>query len=180
MDMFDHGVKAATHIFNAMSGLAGRSPGVVGAIFESDSVFSSFIADGHHVHPANARLAGRLLGPTRLFLVSDGMPTLGSDLTEFEYQGLHITDRNGRCTTDDGTLAGTGIDILQACKNMSTWLDIDMAVALQMITSTPARVLGLDHRLGAIKPGAVADMVVLTEDYSVDSVVVGGQIEKPT
>ena len=173
-EFFTHGVKITTHAFNAMTGVSGREPGVVGALLDTDAVFTSLIADGYHVHPANARLLWRELGPHRIFLISDGMPSLGSTVREFHYNEHVVTDREGKCTTAEGVLAGTGIDLLSACKNMAHWLNIDIAVALQMITSNPARAFGLEGKYGSIRPGAFANFVVMSRDLVIDSVYVNG------
>ncbi len=176
--VFDHSVKVATHIFNAMTGISGRDPGVVGAVLDRMDIAASFIADGFHVHASNARFVYRLLGPNRLFLISDGMPTLGSDTKEFTYAGHRVTDVNGKCTTQDGVLAGTGIDIAQDCRNMASWLAVDVAEVVPMITATPARVLGVDNEYGSIRSGCVANLVLTDPSLAIDKVILRGDLSE--
>ena len=174
-DLLQNGAVCGTHIFNAMSGISGREPGLVGAILDSTTVFSSLIADGYHVHAANVRSLFRNLSANRIFLISDAMPTLGAEITEFDYLGHQVTDRNGQCTTQSGMLAGTGVSIFDSCKNVANWLGVDFIEVLPLITSTPAQLLGLSDQFGSIKAGAWANIVAVTAELDISRVFVGGQ-----
>jgi len=174
---FQSGVGVATHMFNAMTGVSGREPGVAGAILDSTATRASLIADGYHVHPATARLAFTRLGDARLFLISDGMPPIGSEITTFTYGSHLVTASSGRCTTEDGVLAGTAVDLGQAARNLAGWLDDDVATVVPLITSVPAAVLGIDAEYGAIKPGAVANLVVTDYALNVEQTIVRGDLD---
>jgi N-acetylglucosamine-6-phosphate deacetylase len=173
---FDNGVRVSTHLFNAMTGISGREPGVAGAVLDSTVVSSSLIADGYHVHPANARLAFGRLGLNRLFLISDGMPPLGSNVREFQYGSHIVTEEDGRCMTEDGVLAGTAVSIGQGLNNLAHWLDVDIASLVPLVTSVPMQVLGLDTEHGRICEGTVANLIVTDSSLAVEHVIVQGDL----
>lgn len=156
------GAGGFTHLFNAMPPLAGRDPGPVGAALAPSArpSVAGIIADGHHVHPANLRLAFAALGAERLALVSDAMPSLGSDQDRFMLQGREIRVADGRLTTEDGTLAGAHLDLASAVRNAVALMGASVEQALRMATRTPADYLGL-HDRGRLTPGARADIVAL-------------------
>ena len=158
------GLRGFTHIFNAMSQLSSRTPGVVGAALASSSAFSGLIADGVHVHPANMALVARLLGPRRTVLVSDAMPTLGSDQDWFELNGEKIFARGLTCYTPDGVLAGSNLSLYDALGVMMQQAEIQLAEVLQMASLAPALAMGLDIQVGQLVVGAQADFVQLNAD----------------
>ena len=168
------GLRGATHLFNAMSQIAGRAPGVVGAVLGSDRLFAGIIADGIHVHPANLRLALGQMGADRLFLVSDAMSPLGTGMRSFDLLGKRIYRRDGRLTDEAGTLAGADLSMIQAVTRMDTLTGCGLGTAIRMATRTPARAMGLDDSLGALAPGMRAGLTVLEADLSVRAVVVDG------
>jgi N-acetylglucosamine-6-phosphate deacetylase len=151
------GARCVTHIFNAMSHLGNREPGLVGAAL-TEPVHAGLIADGIHVAPAAIRIA--MAASDRIFLVSDAMAAAGSDLTEFALGGRRILRRDGRLTLEDGTLAGADLTLPQAVAVM-IGLGTAPEVALAMATSRPADCLGRGDRLGRLLPGRQADMVHL-------------------
>jgi N-acetylglucosamine-6-phosphate deacetylase len=177
-DFFEHGINVTTHIFNAMTGISGRDPGVAGAVLDSDHVCSSLIADGYHVHPANARLAFARLGADRLFLISDGMPPLGSDVRKFAYGSNTVTEDAGRCLTGDGVLAGTAVSVGQGLQNFAQWLNLDVACVVPLATSTPAKILGLEHDYGRIQAGSIANFVVTDSLLTVKSTITRGDVSE--
>ncbi|MDP3262132.1 MAG: N-acetylglucosamine-6-phosphate deacetylase [Tabrizicola sp.] len=162
------GASCATHLFNAMSGLQNREPGLVGAVLTSD-IFAGLIADGIHVDPVAIRVA-MAAKPERIFLVSDAMAAAGSDATEFDLGGRRILRRDGRLTLADGTLAGADLSLPQALKGMVTAAGVAPATALAMATSRPAACLGREATLGHLLPGRMADMVHLGDDWSLQGV----------
>ncbi|MBA3909774.1 MAG: N-acetylglucosamine-6-phosphate deacetylase [Rhodobacter sp.] len=166
------GARCVTHLFNAMSQLGNREPGLVGAAL-TQPVHAGLIADGIHVAPETIRI-GMAACPDRLFLVSDAMATAGSDLTEFALNGRRILRRDGRLTLEDGTLAGADLSLPRAVGVM-IGLGTPPAVALAMATSRPAACLGRDGQLGHLTPGRVADMVHLAPDSSLRGVWRAGQ-----
>ncbi|MCU0826781.1 MAG: N-acetylglucosamine-6-phosphate deacetylase [Tabrizicola sp.] len=159
------GASCVTHLFNAMSQLGNRDPGLVGAAL-TGPVHAGLIADGIHVAPETIRIA--MAASDRLFLVSDAMAAAGSDLTEFTLNGRRILRREGRLTLDDGTLAGADLTLPRAVSVM-VGLGTPVETALAMATSRPARCLGRPD-LGQLRAGARADMVHLGPDFSLRSV----------
>jgi len=155
------GLTGFTHLFNATSQLQGRAPGVVGAALTAQTTYAGIIADGHHVHPDALRVAWKAIGPERLFLVTDSMQTVGSDITEFTLNGRLVRLEAGRLSLDDGTLAGAALDMATAVRNAVHSLGIRLEDALAMASLNPARFLGISPLRGRLAPGAAADMVAL-------------------
>jgi N-acetylglucosamine-6-phosphate deacetylase len=159
------GASCATHLFNAMSQLENREPGLVGAVL--DGTFAAgVIADGIHVSPSALRIA-MAARPTGLFLVSDAMAVAGSDMTEFVLGGRRILRRNGRLTLDDGTLAGADLSLPQAVRVMIRDVGLPFDRALAMATSVPAALIRASAKVGAIRPGRSADLVHLDANWQV-------------
>lgn len=152
---FAAGARCATHLFNAMSQLGNREPGLVGATLANGAVSAGLIADAVHVHPATMRAAWQAkTGPGRIFLVSDAMAVAGSDAVEFELGGRLIRRRNGILTLEDGTLAGADLDLTTAVRTMVESVGIPVADALRAATRTPADMIGLAYGFGPLT-GAV-------------------------
>lgn len=168
------GLRGFTHIFNAMSQLSSRAPGVVGAALSSPKSFSGLIADGVHVHPANMALVARLLGPERTVLVSDAMPTLGSDRNWFDLKGEKIFARGLTCYTPEGVLAGSNLSMHDAVRVMMGEAGVSFADAVRMATSAPARAMGLEAEVGHLRVGARADFVRLGASVNLVQVWQGG------
>lgn len=145
------GVRATTHLFNAMSQLNSRAPGLVGATLGTGNVSAGVIADGVHVHPQSLRAAwDAKKGPCGLFLVTDAMAVAGSDITEFDLGGRRITRKNGVLTLADGTLAGADLDLTRAVQVMVENVGIPLVEALRAATSIPAALIGLRYGQGAL------------------------------
>ena len=171
----EEGVSGFTHLFNAMSPLATREPGVVGAALDSRDSWCGIIADGHHVSPAALRIAYRCKPPGKLILVSDAMPPLGSPIEEFSLFGKTISVRDGACWDEHGTLGGTVLSMAEAVRNMMQFADIDLPTALELATCNPAAFLGLDQEMGRIEVGKRADLVVADQTLQVHGTYVAGQ-----
>ncbi|TAH07131.1 MAG: N-acetylglucosamine-6-phosphate deacetylase [Runella slithyformis] len=171
---FEGGIKMATHLYNAMRPFESREPGVVGAIFDApDDVHASIIADGFHCDFAAIRLAKKILG-ARLFLISDATFAKYQQ-TRFEFEGFSANYDGQRFLNDDGNLAGSAITLLQAVQNCVFEVGIPKDEAFRMAAQYPAQRLGLGHRLGQIKAGYQADLVVLGQDLTIKKVFVKGQ-----
>ena len=164
---FSCGIRAATHLFNAMSALQGREPGMVGAIYDNPDVRSSVVCDGIHVHFASVRISKKILGE-RLFFITDAVV----EVLHGEYQ--HIFRQDHYCLPD-GTLSGSALTMLQAVKNGVERVGIPLSEALRMASLYPAQVIGLEAKFGSIQPGAVADFVLLDEQLALRQVVVAGE-----
>ena len=167
------GLVGVTHLFNAMSQMTGREPGVVGATLASRSLFAGIIADGHHVDWRNVATATRLM-PDRLCLVTDAMLTLAGQLTEFELHSETIELRGSRLTNKTGRLAGAHIGMIECVRNMLDHADLGLADALRMATANPARALGLEGEVGTVKPSCRASFTCLTESLDVAAVMTDG------
>ena len=172
------GLAGFTHLFNAMSQLGSRAPGMVGAALADERSWCGLIVDGHHAHPAALRVALRAKGAGQLVLVSDAMPTVGSEVTVFQLGGRRITAERGRCTDEAGTLAGSDLDMASAVRNAEALMGVDLATAVQMASEAPARALGLSDTHGAIRPGARADFVLLDETRHAVESWIGGEAER--
>lgn len=169
------GATGFTHLFNAMSQLANRAPGMVGAALESESAFAGIIVDGKHLHPASVRIALRAIGPDRLMLVSDAMPTVGSDIDGFDLQGRRIHLRGDRLTDDGGTLAGSVLTMAQAIRCLVDQTGLSLPRATGMATRVPANFLGLGDELGTIAPGMRGDLIAVSDELAVSACWIGGK-----
>ncbi len=173
---FSAGARGVTHLFNAMSQLGHRGPGLVGAALEAGDVWCGLIADGFHVHPGAIDAALRAkAAPSRVFLVTDAMSTVGSDLSSISLNGRLIKRGGGKLTLDDGTLAGSDLDMITALRFMIDQVGIPRDEAFRMASLYPAMFLGIDRTHGRIAPGARADFVHLAADLGVRGVYIGGQ-----
>ncbi len=170
-----HGLTGFTHLFNAMSPLTSREPGVVGAALESAEAWCGIVVDGKHVDPVVLKLAMRCRPLEKFMLVTDAMPCVGSDETSFMLQGKHITVRSGACYDDHGTLAGSNLDMAGAVRNAVEMLGLDLATAVAMASRYPAQFLGLGHELGRIAVGYRADLVLTDERLNVLETWIGGR-----
>ncbi|WP_088344334.1 MULTISPECIES: N-acetylglucosamine-6-phosphate deacetylase [Rhodomicrobium] len=172
---FAAGARAVTHLFNAMSGLTHREPGLVGAALNASDVYAGLIADGHHVVPDAIAIALRAkIGRGRIFLVTDSMSTTGTDQTEFELNGRRILRRDGVLTLEDGTLAGADLDMNSAVRFMAGNLGLPFEEALRMASLYPAQCLGIAATRGCLLPGVAADLVHLNEACNVQAVWIAG------
>ena len=170
----DAGVRGFTHLFNAMTPLGSREPGVVGAALEDKNSWCGLIVDGHHVHAATLRIAIAAKARGKMFLVTDAMPPVGSDDPLFYLDGEAITCRDGICATAQGTLAGSALDMATALRNTIEMLGIPLAEAARMASTYPAEFLGLQQSHGRIAAGYRADLVVLDDDLSVHQTWIAG------
>jgi N-acetylglucosamine-6-phosphate deacetylase len=161
-----NGVRGFTHLFNAMSQLTAREPGVVGAALSDDNSWCGIIVDGHHVDSMVLKLAMRAAPLDRFMLVTDAMPSVGG-AKSFVLNGQPITVTGGKCTNADGTLAGSDLDMASAVRNAVKLLDLELAEAVAMASTNPAAFLSLNHELGRIAPGYCANLVLLDENIEV-------------
>ncbi len=172
MAAYAAGAAHTTHLFNAMSPLAHREPGTVGAAFDSGATVE-LICDGLHIHPAVVRMVFRLFAG-RVALVSDSLRCAGMPDGEYELGGEPIILRNGRATRPDGTLAGSSISVLDAVRNAVSF-GVPLEAAVGAATITPAKVVGAADRLGSLEVGKLADLLILDRDLNLEAVLIGGQ-----
>ena len=174
-DGFAAGIRGVTHLFNAMTPMASREPGAVGAALENPEAWCGLIVDGHHVHDATLRVAIAARPRGKMMLVTDAMPPVGGEREGFELYGVPMICREGQCTTADGTLAGSALDMASAVRNTVQRLGLPLEEACRMASTYPADFLGLGGELGRIAPGYRADLVVLDDAAQVQGSWIGGQ-----
>ncbi|MBS0566411.1 MAG: N-acetylglucosamine-6-phosphate deacetylase [Proteobacteria bacterium] len=174
----DLGVRGFTHLYNAMTPLSGREPGVVGAALDDAASWCGVIVDGHHVHAASLRVALAAKPRGKIVLVTDAMSPVGSDNPSFRINGQIATARDGLLTVPDGTLAGSVLDMAQAVRNTVAWLDVPLDEALRMASTYPAEFIGLGATHGRIAPGYAADLVALGDRAQVVATWIGGDLEE--
>jgi N-acetylglucosamine-6-phosphate deacetylase len=171
------GLTGFTHLFNAMRPLESREPGPIAAALEASGAWFGMIVDGEHVAPAVLRLA--LRGAAHPMLVTDAMPPVGGSATSFKLYGQEISVRNGRCTRQDGTLAGAALDMASAVRNCVQLLQVPLTQALRFASAEPASFLGLGATLGQLAPGCRADMVAFDpSDVGIYETWVAGKATK--
>lgn len=176
LDAIAAGARMATHLFNAMSPLGSREPGLVGAALTSGAVSAGLIADGIHVHPAVIRAAlAAKTGPGGVFLVTDAMAPAGTNMRLFRLNGREIRREAGRLTLADGTLAGADIDMAGALRVVTREVGLPLDRALAMATKLPAQVAGIADRCGVLGPGRPADFIHLSRGLEIEGVWRGGE-----
>jgi N-acetylglucosamine-6-phosphate deacetylase len=168
------GLTGITHLFNAMPPLMGREPGPVGAALEDRALWCGLIVDLHHVSAVSLRVALAARGPSRMILVTDAMPSVGSAEDEFELLGEKIKRVGGALMNDAGTLAGSDLDMASAVRNTVRHLGVPIEDALRMASLNPATFLRLEGELGRIEAGYRADLVLLDGDYKVKATWISG------
>ena len=161
------GARAFTHLFNAMSQLNGREPGMVGAALADRESFCGLIADGYHVHDAAMKVALAAKPRSRIMLITDAMPTAAGGPDSFALQGRAVHLMKGKLVLDDGTLAGSNLTMDEAVRYCVERLGVSLEDALRMASLNPAAFLKRDHELGRIKSGYLASLVHLSDDLRV-------------
>lgn len=172
-EAIEAGASHFTHLFNAMTPLHHRDPGVVGAALLSKSATVELIADGIHVHPAVLRLVAGML-PDRVTLVTDAMRACCMPEGNYKLYEHDVVVKDGAARLADGTLAGSILTMSRAVQNMVELAGVPVDLALAFATTIPARVLGIESRKGKIEPGFDADLVVLGPKFEIERVLVRG------
>lgn len=170
------GARTVTHLYNAMSPLGHREPGMVGAALDVAGLYAGLIADGFHVEPASMAIALRAKrGEGKIFLVTDAMSTIGTDLPGFTLNGRQILRHGGRLTLADGTLAGADIDMLSSIRFLHERLGLPLEEAIRMATVYPAEAVRIENRRGRLQQGLAADFVLLDDGLAMKSTWIGGE-----
>lgn len=173
----DAGATGFTHLFNAMSAFGSRNPGMVGAALESADAWCGLIVDGHHVHPAAAKVAINAKPQGKVMLVTDAMPPVGLDSEEsFELFGTQVIRVGDRLNAVTGELAGCVLDMAGAVKNSVSMLELSPEEAIRMASLYPAKFLGIDKQFGSLEIGKRADLVLINDEYKVQQTYIGGQL----
>jgi N-acetylglucosamine-6-phosphate deacetylase len=162
-----HGLTGFTHLFNAMSQLTGREPGVVGAALDDPDSWCGIIVDGQHTSPVVLRIALRCKRHDRFMLVTDAMPSVGTNNQSFDLQGRKIQVSGTLCIDEEGRLAGSNIDMASCVRNAVSLLHLPLAEAVRMASWHPAEFLGLSQELGRIAPGYRANLVLANQQLDV-------------
>jgi N-acetylglucosamine-6-phosphate deacetylase len=167
------GVTAVTHLFNAMPPLASRAPGPVAAALDSD-VWCGLIVDGHHVDPVMLQLAWRAKPDRRFVLVTDAMPSAGTDIDHFMLGNVRIDVSDGALRGPDGTLAGSHLTMVEAVANAMRMMGLSLEQAVRLASAEPATMMGLSGVTGSIAPGLRADLLRLRGGVTVAGCWIGG------
>jgi len=162
-----HGLTGFTHLFNAMSQLTGREPGVVGAALDDQDSWCGIIVDGGHTDPVVLRIALRCKRHDRFMLVTDAMPSVGTSRKSFNLQGRRITVSGSLCVDEDGRLAGSNVDMASCVRNAVSMLGLPLIEAVRMASLYPAQFLGLAHEIGRIAPGYRANLVLADDELRI-------------
>lgn len=173
-EALQNGFSHATHLFNAMPGLQSRNPGLIAAVFDSETATAELICDGFHVHPSMIRLTFRQLGEDRICAVSDSMRASGLADGEYTLGGQRVLVRDGKATLPDGTIAASTTNIFAEFRNLLSF-GIPMRAAVKACTINPAKVIGVSGQTGSIEPGKFADLLVLDKDLQIRHVFIRGR-----
>jgi N-acetylglucosamine-6-phosphate deacetylase len=163
------GVRHAVHVYNAMRPFSHRDSGVIGAVLTSSEVTAELIADGVHVEEAAMRVLLQAKGPGRVILISDGLSATGMPDGKYHLGKFEVTVRDGVCRNAEGKLAGSTLTLDRALRNIVA-LGIPLADALRMLTTNPAKLLGIEFKKGALRTGADADIVLLDQNLQLTKV----------
>jgi N-acetylglucosamine-6-phosphate deacetylase len=168
------GLSHATHLFNAMTGLHHRKPGIVGAVFATEMT-CEIIADNIHVDPLVLKVVGQVKDPARLILITDSMEAGGLADGKYSLGGQKVIVRDNSARLEDGVLAGSVLTMDRAIINMLNASKLPLNQVVNMATLNPARLLKLDHRLGSLREGLSADLVLFDAKLNVQKVYIGGE-----
>ena len=171
----EHGLTGFTHLFNAMSQLTGREPGVVGAALEDPRGWCGIIVDGAHTDPVVLRIALKCKPHERFMLVTDAMPSVGTGEASFELQGRRITVSGQACVDEDGRLAGSNLDMASCVRNAIAMLGVPLTEAVRMASQVPAEFLHLGRELGRIARGYRANLVLADDELNVIETWIDGR-----
>jgi len=172
---FSDGARHVTHAFNGMNPFHHRDPGIVGAALDSAGVTIEVIADGVHLHPATVSMLVRAFGTDRVALITDAVPLAGGSGGSLRLGSRVATLKDGRVTLPDGTIAGSAATMDGVIRNVVEWGACDLAGAVRMASTVPARVAAAGDQKGRIERGYDADLVALDSDLRVVGTWVGGE-----
>ena len=168
------GITLATHLYNGMSSFNHRDPGVVGAVFDSD-IKAGVIADGFHCHYSAIKSAIKIMGE-RLYLVTDAVAPVGTDMEYFYFEGNKVFYKDGKCFGEDGTLGGSALTMDAGVRNLVKYCDITLEEAVRMATLYPAKAVNIDNEYGKLQPGCFADIVFLDKHLRLKKVIAKGEL----
>ena len=169
------GITHATHLYNAMNGLTSREAGMVGAVLDSKNVNAELICDGIHICPATLRITFNALGEDRTVVISDAMMAAGLEDGDYTLGGQRVIKKDGAARLPDGTLAGSSTNLFDEFRNLLSF-GIPVKQAIKSVTINPAKAIGVDKITGSIDEEKNADLLILSEDFSIiESVFIKGK-----
>jgi N-acetylglucosamine-6-phosphate deacetylase len=177
MDAISAGVKSATHIFNAMSGLNHREPGVAAAVLNSD-IYCELIADKIHLHPAMYKLLVNAKGSGKLILITDAIRAACMKSGAYDLGGQQVTVENGAARLSDGTLAGSVLRLNEAVKNLWENTELSLQQVIRTVTMNPAKLIGLDSEIGSLEVGKKADIIIFDNNIDIKTTIIDGRLYK--
>ena len=172
----DAGATQLTHTFNAMRAINHREPGILGAVFENESVKCEVICDYIHLHPAIIKMIYKIKGADKINMISDSGTAAGLDISGFEVNGVKRYIKDGVVRLADGTIAGSARTLLDGVKNLVS-SGIPLEDVSKMASLNPAKTLGIDDETGSIAVGKLADLVILDKDLNVCETFINGKSE---
>lgn len=175
MEAVHAGACSTTHLFNAMTGLHHRKPGVVGAALTSD-IYSEVIADEFHVHPDLYRLIVNSKGSDKVLLITDCMRAGGLEEGTYDLGGHEVTVANGQCRLSSGTIAGSVLRLHEGLKNFNKHVERPLEELIKLVTLNQARYLSLEESIGTIEPGKQADIVIMDQQFNISKTIVKGYV----
>ena len=164
------GAHHVTHLYNAMQPFGHRAPGLIGAAMDDPECMVELICDGYHIHPSAIRAAFRLFGPERVILISDSMRATGMENGTYELGGQEVTVKDRKAVLKDGTLAGSATN-LYGCMCKAVEFGIPLEQAIMAATANPARSIGIFDRVGSIRIGKQADLLLVSENFELKRVI---------
>lgn len=172
---FDAGACHAVHLYNAMPAFTHRTPGVVGAVFDSPHVYAELICDGVHIHPSVVRATFKMMGGDRMILISDSMRATGMPDGRYTLGGLDVDVVGNHATlVSTGALAGSATNLMECLRTAVKQMGIPLETAVACATMNPARALGEYDKYGSIAPGKKGNVVLLDKDLHLKMVIKDG------
>lgn len=174
----DFGISIATHIYNGMRSFSHREPGVIGLSLVDDRVYCEMIYDRIHLHDGAVKIALRMKGLDRIILISDAMRAAGLEDGDYELGGQKVIVKNGAARLENGSLAGSTLNLRDAVHNLIKYLDIPIHEAVRMASLTPAKAINIDKNKGSIEIGKDADLILMDKDVKILGTIVAGKVVK--
>lgn len=172
------GINSFTHTYNCMPQIHHRAPGAIVAALESDDAYAEIISDGFHLHPAIVRMTQRVKAKDKLVLITDSMSATGCPDGEYSIAGIDVTVKDGKAINREGHIAGSTISLFDGLTRFMEFTGLSLEEALPYATENPARMVGMEHKCGSLRPGGAADFLVLDQEngaWQIRDVYRGGE-----
>lgn len=174
-EAYEKGAKSTTHLFNAMTGLHHRKPGVVGAAMNCDC-YTEVIADNFHLNPVLFKLLAKVKGFEKILLITDCMQAGGLPEGNYELGGQAVKVENGQCRLESGTIAGSVLRLNEGLKNFTDAIEEELTDTLPLVTENQARYLGVEANMGTLDKGKLANIVIMDQSLNIKSTIVKGKM----